>query len=271
MEIIVKDKKGFSGIDFLELWHYRELFYFLAWRDIKLRYKQTVFGIGWAVLQPFLMMVVFSVFFSRVINLQNEVPYPIFSYSGLLLWGVFSSSLNNISHSLVQGSNIIQKVYLPRIILPASSVIVALVDFIFSFLVFLLIIAYYRFIPNFWGFLVLPLCLLITIIASLGLGLFLSSINVRYRDVRYILPFFLQMLIFVTPVIYPVSSVPQKFQWVMALNPMTGIIETFKSVFLRTGAIDIGILSISLISSVFFFIFGLWYFYKTEKNFADLI
>lgn len=271
MEILIKSKKSFSGIDFLELWHYRELFYFFAWRDIKLRYKQTAFGIGWAILQPFLMMVVFSVFFSKVVNLQNGIPYPIFSYAGLLLWNVFSGSLNNTSQSLVQGSNIIQKVYLPRIILPASSVIVTLVDFFFSFLVFLLIIIYYKFMPNFWGFAILPLLLLGTVVASLGLGLFLSSINVRYRDVRYILPFFLQMLIFVTPVIYPISSVPHNLQWIMALNPMTGIIETFKAVFLGIGDVSFGILSISLLSGIFFFVFGLWYFYKTEKNFADLI
>lgn len=271
MELVVKNKKGFSGIDFKELWHYRELFYFFAWRDIKLRYKQTVFGIGWAVLQPFLMMVVFSVFFSRVVNLQNGIPYPVFSYAGLLLWNIFSSSLNNISQSLVQGANIIQKVYLPRIVLPASSVIVTLVDFFFSFLIFCLILVYYRFVPNFWGFALLPLCLLATVASSLGLGLFLASINVRYRDVRYILPFFLQMMIFVTPVIYPISTVPQKFQWILALNPITGIIEIFKAVFLGTGTIDFRVLSISMISGLCLFIFGIWYFYKTEKNFADLI
>jgi len=222
-------------------------------------------------LQPFLMMVVFSVFFSKVINLQNGIPYPVFSFAGLLLWNVFSSSLNNTSQSLVQGANIIQKVYLPRIILPASSVIVSLVDFVFAFFVFCLILVFYRFVPNFLGLAILPFLLLGTIVASLGLGLFLSSINVRYRDVRYILPFFLQMMIFITPVIYPVSSVPQNLQWILALNPMTGIIETFKAVFLGTGAVNYGILSISMLSGLFFFVFGLWYFYKTERNFADLI
>mgnify|MGYP001578281915 CR=1 FL=1 len=271
MELVIKNKKGFSGIDFGELWHYRELFYFLAWRDIKIRYKQTAFGIGWAILQPFLMMVVFSVFFSRVVGPQNGVPYPIFSYAGLLLWNIFSNSLNNASQSLVSSTNIIQKVYLPRIILPVASIIVTLVDFVFAFLIFCLILVFYRFVPNFWGFALLPFLILLTFVASLGLGLFLSAVNVKYRDVRYALPFFLQMLIFVTPVIYPVSSIPQNFQWILALNPMTGIIEIFKSIFLGIGAVNWAVFSISSASAVFFLLFGFWYFYKMEKTFADTI
>jgi len=268
---VIKSAKGFTGIDFSELWNYRELFYFFAWRDIKLRYKQTAFGIGWAVLQPFLMMVVFSVFFSKVVGLQNGIPYPVFSYSGLLLWNIFSNSLNNASQSLVTSTNIIQKVYLPRIILPAASIIVTLVDFVFSFVIFLFILLYFQFMPNLWGFLLLPAFLILTTVASLGLGLFLSAINVRYRDVRYALSFFLQILIFVTPVIYPISNIPQKFQWIMALNPMAGIIETFRSVFLGIGIVNWQILFISIISSIFFFFFGVWYFYKMERTFADTI
>ncbi len=271
-EIIIKPKKGFATVDFKELWRYRELLYFFAWRDIKLRYKQTVIGIGWAILQPFLMMVVFSIIFGSIAKVPSDnIPYPIFSYAGLLFWNIFSNSLNNASQSLVVSSNIIQKVYLPRIILPTASIIVTLADFFFAFLVFAGILIYYQFMPNFLGLVLLLPLLFITIIASMGLGLFLSALNVKYRDVRYALPFFIQLLIFITPVIYPISIVAEKYRWILALNPMTGIIETFKSALLGTTAIDWITLSISVITSLVFLLFGLWYFLKTEKIFADII
>jgi len=271
-DIIIKPKKGLASLDFKELWSYRELFYFFAWRDIKLRYKQTFFGITWAIMQPFITMVVFSIVFGRLANMpSDDIPYPIFVYAGLLLWNIFSNSLNNASQSLISSANIIQKVYLPKIIIPAASVIVALVDFLFAGLIFGGIIIYYGFMPHFQGLLFLPLLLLITIFASLGLGLFFAAVNVKYRDVRYALPFFIQLLIFVTPVIYPVSIIPKAYQWLLALNPMTGVIETFKAGFLGTGPIDWMILGISVIASVVFLIIGLAYFLKTEKTFADII
>lgn len=271
-EIIIKHKKGLASIDFKELWNYRELLYFLSWRDIKLRYKQTAIGIAWAVLQPFVMMVVFSIIFGGIAKLPSDnIPYPIFAYSGLLFWNIFSNSLSNASQSLVSNSNIIQKVYLPRMLLPAASVVVTLADFFFAFLVFGGILAYYHFMPNALGFfLIIPL-LVITMIASLGLGLFLSALNVKYRDVRYALPFFIQILIFVTPVIYPISIVSEKYRWVLALNPMTGVIETFKVTLLGTTSIDWTILFISTVSSIVLLLFGIWYFLKTEKIFADII
>ena len=272
MKIIIKPKKGLSSLDFRELWNYRELFYFFAWRDIKLRYKQTILGIGWAILQPFIAMVVFTVVFGMLAKMPSDnIPYPIFVYAGLLLWNIFSFSLNNASQSLITSANIIQKVYLPRIILPAASIIVSLIDFLFAALIFGGIIAYYRFMPNFEGLLFLPLLLLITIFASLGLGWFLAAFNVKYRDVRYALPFFIQLLIFVTPVIYPVSIVPKAYQWILALNPMTGVIETFKAGFLGTVSINWLTLGISAAASIVFLIFGLWYFLRTEKTFADVI
>lgn len=272
MEIIIKSKKGLSLLDFKEFWHYRELFYFLTWRDVKLRYKQTVLGAGWAILQPFLMMVVFSIVFGTIAKIPSDnIPYPIFSYTGLLFWNVFSSSLNNASQSLIANSNIIQKVYLPRIILPAASVIVTMVDFFFASVVLVGIMFYYHFMPNLLGIVFLIPLLLISLVSSLGLGLFLSALNVKYRDVRYILPFFIQLLIYITPVIYPVSIFPQKFQWVLYLNPMTGVIETFKSVFLGTGIIIWQNLAISVIVGIVFLILGIWYFIKTEKIFADVI
>lgn len=272
MEIIIRPKKGLSFIDFKELWHYRELFYFLALRDIKLRYKQTVLGVGWAVLQPFTMMVIFSIVFGKIANVpSNQIPYPIFSYAGLLFWNMFSNSLGNASQSLVGSASIIQKVYLPKVIIPAASVIVTFVDFLFSALVFAGIMAYYRFSPGLAGFLILPVCLALTIVTSLGLGWFFAAVNVKYRDVRYALPFFMQLLIYVTPVIYPASIFPQKYQWILFLNPMTGVIETFKALFLGTGQVSFALFGLSAFMGFIFLGLGLWYFMNTERSFADII
>lgn len=272
MKAIIKPKKGLASLDFKELWSYRELFYFFAWRDIKLRYKQTMFGVTWAIMRPFITMIVFTVVFGKLAAVPSDnIPYPIFVYAGLLLWNIFSNSLSHASQSLVENANVIRKVYLPKVIIPAASVIVTLVDFFFAALVFIGIIVYYGFIPNLQGLLFLPLCLVITIFSSLGLGWFFAALNVRFRDVRYALPFFIQLLIFVTPVIYPASIVPKAYQWMLSLNPMTGAIETFKASFLGTSAINWESLGISVVVSIVFLIFGLWYFLKTEKNFSDII
>jgi len=272
MEITIKPKKGLANLDFKELWSYRELFYFLAWRDIKLRYKQTIFGILWAIIQPFLAMVVFTVVFGKLANVPSDnIPYPIFVYAGLLLWNIFSTSLNNANQSLVNSANIIRKVYFPKLIMPAASIIVSLIDFMFAALIFGGIMLYYNFMPNFEGLLLLPLLLLITVLTSLGLGLLLSAFNVKYRDVRYVLPFFIQLLIFVTPVIYPVSIIPKAYHWILALNPMSGVVETFRAGFLGTVPINWTTLGISAAASIAFLILGLFYFLKTEKSFADVI
>lgn len=272
MKITIKPKKGLDHLDFKELWQYRELFYFFAWRDIKLRYKQTIFGIAWAVMQPFITMVVFSVVFGRLANMPSDnIPYPIFVYSGLLLWNIFANGLSLSSQSLINSVNIIQKVYLPKIIVPAASVIVTLVDFFFSALVLGGILIYYKFVPHVLGLMLLPPLLILTIIATLGLGWFLAALNVKYRDVRYVLPFFIQLLIFITPVIYPVSIVAEKYQWLLFLNPMTGIIETFKAGFFGSVAINPSGLAISALVSIVLFVLGLLYFLKTEKGFADII
>jgi len=272
MKTIIKPKKGLADLNFKEIWLYRELFYFFVWRDIKLRYKQTFFGIAWAVIQPFITMVVFSIVFGELVDMPSDnIPYPIFVYAGLLLWNIFSNSLSYASQSLIGSVNLIQKIFLPKIIIPTASVIVTLVDFFFAALIFGGIIIYYGFIPHFQGLVLLPLLLLITIFASLGLGWFLSAVNVKYRDIRYALPFFIQLLIFTTPVIYPVSIVPESYQWLLALNPMAGVIEAFKAGFLGTTLINWQTLGISFVVSIIFFIFGLWYFLKTERTFADII
>jgi len=272
MKVVIKPKRGLANIDFRELWRYRELFYFLTWRDIKVRYKQTFLGAAWAVIQPFIAMVVLTLVFGTLAKVPSDnIPYAIFVYAGLLFWNMFANSLSNASQSLIGSVNMIQKVYLPRIIVPAASIIVTLVDFFFAALVFGGILVYYRFIPHFTGLLLLPLLLVMIVTASLGLGLFLSALNVKYRDVRYALPFFIQLLLFLTPVIYPVSIVPRSYQWILALNPMTGVIKTFKAAFLGTGSIDWMIFGISAAAAIVFLIVGLAYFLKTEKTFADII
>ena len=271
-EIVIKRRQGLSSIDFKELWSYRELLYFLAWRDIKLRYKQTVIGVGWAILQPFLMMVVFSIIFGRIAGVPSDsVPYPIFSFTGLLLWNIFSNSLSNSSQSLISSASIIQKVYLPRILLPTASVIVTLVDFLFAGIIFIGILIYYNFTPNLIGILLIIPMIIFTLISSLGMGFFLSALNVKFRDVRYALPFFIQLLIFMTPVIYPISITPLKYQWIMALNPMTGIIESFRTALLYETPVDWNLLTISVVMGMILFVFGVWYFLRTEKTFADVI
>jgi len=272
MKIVIKPKKGLDNLDIKELWSYRELFYFLAWRDVKIRYKQTFFGIAWAVIQPFTTMIVFSVVFGSLARMPSDnIPYPIFVYAGLLLWNIFANGLNSASQSLIGSVNIIQKVYLPKIIIPAASIIVILVDFLFAALVFVGVIVYYRFLPHLGGLLLLPVLLIVTIFTTLGLGWFLAAINVKYRDVRYALPFFIQLLIFITPVIYPVSIVAKNYQWILFLNPMAGVIETFKASFLGTMPINWLSFGVSAGISVVLFIFGLIYFLKTEKTFADII
>jgi len=272
MKTVIKAKRGLADLNFKEIWSYRELFYFFTWRDIKLRYKQTAFGIAWAVIQPFATMVVFSAVFSGLAGIPSDnIPYPVFVYAGLLLWTIFSNSLSYASLSLIGSCNLIQKIYLPKIIIPASSVMVTLVDFFFAGLVFIGILFWYGFVPHWQGIILLPFLLLIIVAASLGLGWFLAALNVKYRDIRYALPFFIQLLIFVTPVIYPVSIVPAKYQWILALNPMTGVLDAFRAGFMGTTAINWQALGISFVASILFFIFGLWYFLKTEKIFADII
>lgn len=270
-ELRIKPIKGFACLNLMELWQYRELFYFLAWRDIKVRYKQTVLGVLWAILQPFLTMVVFSIFFGRIAGIpSSEVPYPIFAYSGLLFWNYFSNSLNAASGSLIADQNIIQKMYFPKIILPLASTLVYLIDFLFASTIFIGLMFYYHFSPSLAGILLIIPVVIITFLSFSGLGLMFSAINIKYRDVRYALPFFIQLLIFVTPVIYPISILG-KYQWLWYLNPMSGAIETMRAGLLGVGAINCNLFASSILLSVFLFLFGIFYFKKSEKNFADII
>ncbi len=267
----IKPKKGWVGVNVKELWRYRELFFIFVWRDIKIRYKQTAIGVLWAILQPFLLMVVFSIFFGSFAKMpSNGVPYPIFVFSGLLFWNYFSVSLTNASDSLVSNENILKKIYFPRLILPLSPTMTPLVDFAIAFIVLIGMLFYYHFTPTLIGIVILPLLLFTSFLSASGLGMFLAAINVRYRDIRYALPFFIQSLLFVTPVIYPTSIVSSQYQWILKLNPMTGIIEAARAGIVGGKQIDFTLLAISGIIAAAIFLFGIFYFRKTERIFADV-
>ncbi len=260
------------SIGLKELWLYRELFYFFTWRDIKVKYKQTVLGFAWAVLQPFIMMVVFSVFFGKALNVPSDnIPYPVFVYSGLLLWNIFSSGLSGAGNSMVSNAGIIKKIYFPRLIVPISSVLVSLFDFIMAFVIFVGLLIYYHVSINFLLFLPLLFAsLLITTVATFGLGSLLAALNIKYRDVRYVIPFMIQAMLFVTPVIYPISIVSKMWlKYILALNPMYSAIEIFRYSIIQK-PLELNLILISIVSSIIFFVMGLLFFRKTEAYFADL-
>lgn len=268
---IIKPKKTFSIEAFKEVWEYRELLYFFAWRDIKVRYKQTAIGVLWAILQPFLTMIVFSVFFGKMAQMPSDgVPYPIFVYTGLLIWQFFSSSLTDVSNCLVSNQAIVTKVYFPRLILPIAAVVTKFVDFFIASLILIGMMFYYGYVPNLVGLLILPLLLLISFIAALGGGLVLAAVNVKYRDVRYALPFFIQIMLFVTPVIYP-ASIAGKYSKLLALNPMTGVIKAARAALLGNAPINWLLLGISAATCLCVLVIGVVYFKKTERYFADIV
>ena len=270
METIIQPSKSWRK-NFEDLWQYRDLFITFAWRDIKVRYKQTFVGAAWAMIQPFLMMVVFTIFFSRIADIGTHgIPYPIFSYTGLLFWNLFSNSLSASSASLVRHQSIIQKVYFPRIIMPIATTLVNFVDFLIASIILIGLMAYYSFTPTAVGILLLLPALVITALSFVGLGLILSSVNVKFRDVRYALPFFIQLMLFVTPVIYP-SSVLGKYAWIWYFNPMAGVIETMRAGLLGVGSIDWMLLGSSALVSIVVFVIGVWYFTRTQKYFADIV
>lgn len=271
METIIKPQKKLA-INLKELWRYRELFYYFTWRDIKVRYKQTLIGASWAIIQPFITMVVFTLFFNKVAGIKSgAIPYAIFSYTGLLFWDYFSSSLNQVSNSLVSSQSVITKIYFPRIILPISSTLLGLVDFFFASIVFAVLMIYYKIVPGFAGVaLVIPM-LLLSLITCLGIGSFLAALNVKYRDVKAAIPFIIQIGLFLTPVIYPSSLIPNRFHWLTNLNPMSSIINTMRAGLLHQGTINWGSLLISTLVAIIILVLGILYFRKAEREFADII
>ncbi len=255
-----------------DLWRYRELFYFLAWRDILVRYKQTAIGIAWALIRPFLTMIVFTVVFGNLAKLPSEgAPYPILVFAAMLPWQFFSNALSESSNSLITNSNLISKVYFPRLIVPASAVIVSFVDFLISGMILLALMAWYNFVPD-WRILTLPFFIMIAFVASMGAGLWLAALNVEYRDFRYIVPFIVQFGLYVSPVGFTSSIVPEKWRLLYSVNPMVGVIDGFRWAILG-GESKIYwpgfMLSVGLVALLF--ASGVWYFRKMERTFADVI
>ena len=256
-----------------DLWRYRELFYFLAWRDILVRYKQTIIGIAWALIRPFLTMVVFTVVFGKIAKLPSEggAPYPILVFAAMLPWQFFSNAMSNCSQSLISNANLISKVYFPRLIVPTSAVIVSFVDFMISGMILLGLMAWYDFVPS-WRIVTLPLFIAIAFMASMGVGLWLAALNVKYRDFRYIVPFIVQFGLYISPVGFSSSLVPEEWRFIYSLNPMVGVIDGFRWAILGgESKLHLPGFSLSLSLVALLFASGVWYFRKVERTFADVI
>jgi lipopolysaccharide transport system permease protein len=268
---LIEPSRGWVGINFRELWKYRELLFFLTWRDIKVRYKQTILGASWAVLQPFFTMVVFSIFFGGLAKMpSDDLPYPIFSYAALVPWQFFANGMSQSSNSLVASANLIKKVYFPRLVIPVSAVLSGGVDFAIAFLVLLGMMLFYGITPTvaaIW----LPLLLLLAMVASLGVGLWLTAMNVQFRDVRYAVPFLVQAWMFATPIAYPSSLLDEPWRTFYGLNPMVGVVEGFRWALLGTDTAPGPIILVSALVSVSLLVSGLYYFRRMEKSFADVV
>lgn len=264
---------GRSGKNYWnDLWRFRELFIFLAWRDILVRYKQTVIGLAWSLIRPFLTMIVFTVIFGRLAKMPDDgVPYPILVYAAMLPWQFFSTSFSEASNSLINNSNMLTKIYFPRLIIPASTVIVNFVDFIISFIILVGLMMWYHFVPP-WTILYLPLFLGLAFLTSMGAGLYVAALNVKYRDFRYIVPFVVQIGMQVSPVGYSSSIIPEQYRLLYSLNPMVGVIDGFRWCILGGEShIYMQGLMLSIGLTLLLLIFGIWYFRKMEKSFADII
>ncbi len=270
-ELVIRPKYGLLDLNWQELKEYRELLFFLALREIKIRYKQTVMGASWALLQPFFTMIVFTLIFGRLANMPSDgVPYPIFSYSGLLLWIYFSNALTQSSNSLVDNAPLLSKVYMPRIFVPTAPCLSGLLDYVIAMSILAIMMVYYRFTPRI-SILLLPFIILLTFMLVSGVGYWLSSICVKYRDVKFIVPFFIQLLMFISPVIYPANIMGENLKWLLYLNPLTGLISAHRACLLGHTSVDFFGLGISAVLTVVIFVSGILYLKRTEKYFADLI
>ncbi len=267
----LQQKRGWAALDLRELWAYRDLVAFQAVRDIKVRYQQTILGAAWAVVQPVTQMVIFSVFFGRMLKVgSDDVPYPVFAFCALLPWQLFAYALTQSSNSLVDNNHLITKVYFPRLILPLASVIAGLVDFAIAFVVLMGLMVWFGIAPT-TATLLLPLFVALAVAAALSAGLWLSAFNVQYRDVRYTLPFLTQVLFFLTPIVYPASKVPAAWQWAYGLNPMAGVVEGFRWALLGHRAPGAAMLTASVGMTVALLLGGLFYFRRMERRFADVV
>ncbi len=268
--VVIEPTNSWVALNLRDVWAHRELLYFLTWRDVKVRYKQTLLGATWAVVQPLLTMVIFTFIFNRVAQISSEgIPYPIFAYAGLLPWTFFSNAVSSSGNSLVGSSHLITKVYFPRMIIPGAAVTAGLVDFGIAFLMLVILMAYYH-IGVSWQIVVLPVLIVHTTLLAFAVGMWLSALNVKYRDVRFALPFLVQIWMYISPIAYPASVVPQRWRLVYSLNPITGIVGGYRSA-LFGQALDWAALSLSVVTTMLLLVYSLYFFRKTEKSFADIV
>jgi lipopolysaccharide transport system permease protein len=269
--LVIRPARGWSALNLRDLWHYRELAFFLTWRDVSVRYKQTALGALWAIIQPFMTMVVFSVFFGRLGKIPSDgLPYPLFAFCALLPWQLFSNSLTEAGNSLVANQHLVTRVYFPRLVIPLSATCSGLLDFAIAFVILLGMMLFYHVAPTpaVWT---LPLFLLLALVSALGVGLWLSALNVQYRDVRYTIPFLTQFWLFATPIAYPSSLVPERWRALFGLNPMAGVVEGFRWALLGSGHSPGPLLAVSAVTSLAILVSGLYYFRRMERTFADTV
>lgn len=266
--VVIEPKRSF--LNFYELWQYRDLLYILTLKDIKVRYKQTVLGVVWVIIQPLLMMIIFTLFFGKLAEIPSDgIPYPIFAYAGLLPWTFFSNSLSTSSNSLIGNSALITKVYFPRMIIPLSAMCAGLFDFLIGFVLLVLLMIFYG-VGFSWTFLMLPFLILLTALWTIGLGMWMAALNVKFRDIRYALPFFTQLLLFITPIIYPLNFISEKWRWLLMINPLTGLIEGYRSAIFGK-PFDITILIVSAFIILVVLLYSVYIFRQLERSFADVI
>jgi lipopolysaccharide transport system permease protein len=269
--IVIQPRQGLFHLDLGSIWPYRELLYFLAWREIKVRYKQTVIGALWAILQPLLTMVIFTRVFGNFAKIPSDgLPYPLFAYVALLPWEYFSQAISRSGVSVVNDANLIRKIYFPRLIIPLAAVVTPLADFCLSFVILLGMMLWFRVIPT-WGLMALPLFLLMALLTALSAGLWLSALNVRYRDIRYTIPFLTQFWMYASPIAYPVSLIPEEWRLLYSLNPLVGVVEGFRWALLGKESPDFSIMAVSTVAVLVVLLGGLVYFKKMEQTFADVI
>lgn len=269
--VVIEPSRGWVSLKLGEVWHYRELLYFLVWRDVKVRYKQTVLGAAWAILQPLLTMVIFTLFFGRLAKIPSDgVPYSLFAFTALVPWTFFSTGLSQASNSLIGSSHLITKVYFPRLIVPMASVLAALVDFALAFGVLLVMLFARGFIPG-AAVVFLPVFLLLALVTALGVGLWLSALNVQFRDVRYVVPFLLQIWMLATPIVYPSSLLGEPWRTVYAINPLVGVVDGFRWALLGTGSAPGLTVFVSAVVASLLLVSGAFYFRRMERTFADLV
>ncbi|GAB4418065.1 MAG: ABC transporter permease [Anaerolineae bacterium] len=269
---LIQPLRGWIALDLREIWRYRELLFFFIWRDIKVRYKQTLLGASWAILQPVFTMVVFSIFFGRLAKIPSDgIPYPIFSYAGLLPWTFFAAGLANGANSLVRDANLVKRVYFPRLITPLSAVVGGVPDFLLAFLVLIAMMVYYGLFPTLASAIWLPVASLLALVTALGVGLWLAALNALYRDIRYIVPFLTQFWMYATPVVYPSSLLEEPWRTLYGLNPMVSVVEGFRWALLGQSEPRLSMFALSLLTSLILLVSGAYFFRRMEPQFADTL